>query len=53
MLFASIVLLVVGYSMVYAAPHGRWEFWKFFFPKSAVPSSSSAKATPAAGSVAA
>ena len=51
MLFASIVLLVTGYTMVYSALHGKWEFWKFFFPQSAVPSSSSAKATPAAPSV--
>lgn len=32
MLFASMVMLTIGYAMVYSAMHGSWEFWKFFFP---------------------
>ena len=32
MLFISIILMTVGYTMVYAALHGRWQFWTYFFP---------------------
>jgi len=26
-------LLTIGYSMVYAALHGNWQFWKYWFPR--------------------
>lgn len=32
MLFVSMVLLTVGYTMVYSALHGNWQFWTYFFP---------------------
>jgi hypothetical protein len=35
MLFMTIILLVTGYTMVYSALHGQWEFWRFFFPAQA------------------
>jgi len=51
-LFTALVLLTVGYSMVYAALHGRWEFWRYWFPASTVapatPAAPAAPATPAA-----
>lgn len=37
MLFASVLLMLTGYTMVYSALHGRWEFWRFFFPANAKP----------------
>jgi hypothetical protein len=37
MLFVSIVLMVVGYTMLYSSMHGNWEFWTYFFPKNAPP----------------
>jgi hypothetical protein len=33
MLLAAILVSVLGYSMVYAALHGTWAFWTYFFPK--------------------
>lgn len=27
------ILATVGYTAVYAALHGNWEFWKYFFPR--------------------
>lgn len=36
MLFTSIVLMVVGYTMVYSAFHGTWQFWTYFFPQESV-----------------
>lgn len=33
MLFTAMVLMTVGYSMVYSALHGQWQFWTFWFPK--------------------
>ena len=51
MLFASIVLMVVGYSMLYAALHGRWEFWKFWFPAHPVPSTAAKPSASSAASV--
>jgi hypothetical protein len=36
MLLATMVVLIVGYSMVYAALHGDWAFWKYWFPATAV-----------------
>ncbi len=35
MLFVSLIFLTVGYTMVYAALHGNWQFWTYFFPKPA------------------
>jgi hypothetical protein len=26
------VVLIFGYSMVYAALHGDWAFWRYWFP---------------------
>ena len=44
------LLMVVGYSMLYAALHGHWEFWRYLIPaKSAA--AGGAKAAPAATSV--
>jgi hypothetical protein len=45
MLFTSLVLLVVGYTMLYSALHGRWEFWRYFFPSKRVPTLSSTPAS--------
>jgi hypothetical protein len=47
MLFVSILLMVVGYTMVYSALHGNWQFWTYFFPKNAAPAAN-APAAPAA-----
>lgn len=33
MLFVALVLITVGYTMVFAALHGNWQFWTYFFPK--------------------
>lgn len=33
MLLMSLVLMTVGYTMVYSVLHGSWEFWTYFFPK--------------------
>lgn len=33
MLFVSMILLTVGYTALYAALHGNWEFWRYFFPR--------------------
>ena len=35
MLFVALVLLTIGYTMIYAALHGNWQFWTYFFPKKA------------------
>lgn len=35
MLFAAIIFGVLGYTMIYSALHGKWEFWTFFFPAQA------------------
>lgn len=32
MLFVSLILLTIGYTMVFAALHGNWQFWSYFFP---------------------
>jgi hypothetical protein len=32
MLLLSMVLGILGYSMVYGAAHGDWQFWRYFFP---------------------
>lgn len=45
MLFTSLILLVVGYTMVFSALHGRWQFWRYFFPKA--DTSKAKAATPA------
>lgn len=29
----SLVLMTVGYAMLYSVLHGSWEFWTYFFPK--------------------
>ena len=47
MLFVSILLMVTGYTMIYSALHGRWEFWKYFFPATSVPAPGAAPAAPA------
>jgi hypothetical protein len=36
MLFASMLFAILGYSMVYAAFHGDWAFWRYWFPKTSV-----------------
>lgn len=36
MLFTSIILMTLGYTMVYSALHGRWQFWTYFFPSQPV-----------------
>lgn len=33
MLFVAMTLLTLGYTMVYSAFHGTWEFWRYFFPR--------------------
>jgi hypothetical protein len=35
MLFVSLVFITVGYAMTYSALHGDWQFWTYFFPKTA------------------
>jgi hypothetical protein len=35
MLFTSMILLTLGYTMVYSALHGNWQFWQYFFPGAA------------------
>ena len=35
MLFAAMIFLTVGYTAVYAALHGNWQFWQYFFPRKA------------------
>ena len=37
MLFTSIVLMTVGYAMMYSALHGHWNFWVYLFPGAAPP----------------
>jgi hypothetical protein len=32
-LFIALALVTVGYTMVFAALHGNWQFWTYFFPK--------------------
>ena len=44
MLFAAMIFLTVGYTAVYAALHGNWQFWQYFFPRNAP----TVKATPKA-----
>jgi putative Mn2+ efflux pump MntP len=34
-LFAALLLVILGYTMVYSSLHGRWDFWRYFFPKTA------------------
>jgi hypothetical protein len=34
-LFVALLMLVVGYSMVYSALHGDWQFWKTLIPSQA------------------
>ena len=46
MLFASMLLMTVGYAMLYAALHGRWEFWTYLIPKNAPAAAGSTPATP-------
>ncbi len=36
MLFTSIILMTLGYTMVYSALHGKWQFWTFFFPQNPI-----------------
>lgn len=50
MLFVGMLLLTVGYTMIYAALHGNWQFWTYFFPKRVQTQSTT---TPATGTVAA
>ena len=50
MLFVSIILMVTGYTMVYSALHGKWEFWRFWFPNRP-PSNAATPATPAPSAV--
>lgn len=33
MLFVAMIFLTVGYTAVYAALHGNWQFWIYFFPR--------------------
>jgi hypothetical protein len=33
-LFAAMLTLIVAYTMIYSALHGRWQFWTYFFPAS-------------------
>lgn len=35
MLFAALIVLTVGYTMLYSAVHGNWAFWTYFFPSKA------------------
>ena len=35
MLFVAMIFLTVGYTAVYAALHGTWQFWIYFFPPGA------------------
>lgn len=35
MLFTTLILLTLGYSMVYSALHGNWQFWTYWLPKTA------------------
>jgi hypothetical protein len=37
MLLTSIILMVLGYTMVYSTLHGNWQFWSYFFPKTSAP----------------
>lgn len=46
MLFTAMILLTIGYTAVYAALHGNWEFWRYFFPRG------TKTAPPATGTVA-
>jgi hypothetical protein len=34
-LFVALILLTVSYAMIYSALHGQWQFWKYFFAKTA------------------
>jgi hypothetical protein len=36
MLLAAMVVLIVGYSMIYAALHGDWAFWQYWKPAAPV-----------------
>lgn len=47
MLFTSLLLISIGYAMVYSAMHGDWQFWTYLFPKSAPPAALAGNATPA------
>jgi hypothetical protein len=38
------ITLILGYTMIYSALHGRWEFWTYFFPAKAAATSSQAQA---------
>jgi hypothetical protein len=41
--------MVTGYTMLYSALHGKWEFWQYFFPAKQVPvAQAAASAAPAA-----
>lgn len=35
------IFLTVGYTAVYAALHGNWQFWQYFFPRRAASASTS------------
>ena len=35
MLFTSMILLTLGYTMVFSALHGNWAFWLYLFPATA------------------
>jgi hypothetical protein len=34
-LFVALILLTMGYTMVFAALHGNWQFWTYLLPKPA------------------
>ena len=35
MLFVSIILTTLGYTMIFSALHGNWQFWTYLFPAQA------------------
>ena len=45
MLFVSLIFLTVGYTMMYAALHGNWQFWTYFWPKAAATTAAPVTAT--------
>jgi hypothetical protein len=47
-LFTSLLLLTIGYAMVFSALHGNWQFWTYLFPKSQPPAALAQTATAAA-----
>jgi hypothetical protein len=47
-LFTSIILMVVGYTMIFSTLHGNWQFWTYFFPKNAAPAALAGTAPAAA-----